>query len=96
MSTVVAEVALERERTDLVLVALDARRLNLMPNDESMVDALEDEQVSFELVFTKIDLIPQPDVMLIEARFPDAWRLSSEKGVGVLPLKRHLETFRKG
>jgi GTP-binding protein len=93
MSDIVAEVALEREDTSLVLQLVDARRGGMMESDAMMRKALKQGKVRHEIVFTKVDCLNATEDKALRDAFPVAWFTSSKRNIGIAELRKHLQTM---
>ena len=95
MSDVVADIALERGETNLVLQLIDARRGGFLESDAQMDKALKGFKVPHEQVFTKIDSLNVQQDEAIRKAFPTAFFVSSRKNWGILELKKYLQRLGK-
>lgn len=94
MSNVVADVALERQETSLVMLLMDARRMGPMDSDELMVNSLKKSKRAFEFVFTKVDSLNKTNTELLKKMYPMAWFTSSKRSLGISDLRKRLSVLR--
>lgn len=80
------------KEADLILVILDSRMPALSMNRE-IFDKIKGYKKFMFLVFNKIDLIPQKDLIVLKKEYPDAFFVSVTKKDGIKFMKRSLLDF---